>query len=76
MVYVTNDVVDLLPTAMVLKVNVLHCFLPIISMVCVCLRQLLHFGTDVSIYRYIYSVKHAGKQGFLRALIRAYACGH
>lgn len=36
-VYVTNDVVDLLPTAMVLKVNVLHCFLPIFSMVCICL---------------------------------------
>lgn len=33
MVCVTNDVVDLLPTAMVPKVNVSHDFLPIFSMV-------------------------------------------
>lgn len=36
-VYVTNDVVDLLPTAMVIKENDFHDFLPIFSMVCICL---------------------------------------
>lgn len=48
-VYVTNDVVDLAPTVLVLKVNVLHDFLPIFSMVYTCLCQLIHFGTNASI---------------------------
>lgn len=71
MVYVTNDVVDLAPTVLVPKVNVLHDFLPIFSMVCICLCVSYSLSELMQVYVYrLYVSNMQVKGGFARA----YAC--